>query len=127
MTNETVEKAKADVRKGMAEVGKAAANLRDDVMVGVEKFKDHYEHNADVEKKTDATRILVNDADTGVRSDSEIKRLKLRWREIWFPFNKIYMMKIKWMKRPRPIQRSRGIWSNLYLASMQASYGKHSI
>ena len=74
MTNETVEKAKADVKKGMAEVGKAAANLRDDVMVGVEKFKDHYEHNADVEKKTDATRILVNDADTGVRSDSENKK-----------------------------------------------------
>ncbi len=29
MTNETVEKAKADVKKGMAEVGKAAANLKD--------------------------------------------------------------------------------------------------
>ena len=74
MTNETVEKAKADVKKGMAEVGKAAANLRDDVMVDVEKFKDHFEHNADVEKKADATRIQVNDADTGARSDSENKK-----------------------------------------------------
>ena len=67
MTNETVEKAKADVKKGMAEVGKAAANLKDDV----KKLKASFEHNADGEKKADATRIVVNDADTGARPDSE--------------------------------------------------------
>jgi len=71
MTNETVEKAKADVKKGMAEVGKAAANLRDDVKADVEKLKVHFEHNADAEKKADATRILINDADIGARPDSE--------------------------------------------------------
>lgn len=74
MTNETVEKARADVKKGMAEVGKAAANLRDDVKADVEKLKDHFEHNADVEKKADATRIIVTDADTGAEPHSENKK-----------------------------------------------------
>ena len=69
MANETVEKAKADVKKGMAEVGKAAANLKDDV----KKLKASFEHNADGEKKADATRIVVNDANTGARPDSEKK------------------------------------------------------
>ena len=74
MTNETVEKAKADVKKGMAEVGKAAANLKDDVKADVKKLKANFEHNADVEKKADATRILVTDADTGARPDSGKKK-----------------------------------------------------
>ena len=73
MTNETVEKAMADVKKGMAEVGKAAANLKDDVMADVKKLKASFEHNADGEKKADATRIVVNDANTGARPDSEKK------------------------------------------------------
>jgi len=80
MTIETVEKAKADVKKGIAEVGKAAANLKDDVKADMKKFKANFEHNADEEKKTDeekkadATRILVTDADTGVMPDSERKK-----------------------------------------------------
>jgi hypothetical protein len=74
MTNETVEKAKADVKKGMAEVGKAATNLKDDVKADVERLKANFGHNADVEKKADATRILVNEADTGARPDSEEKK-----------------------------------------------------
>ncbi len=82
MTNETVEKAKADVKKGMAEVGKAAANLRDDV----EKLKDHFEHNADVEKKADATRILVTDADTGAGPDSEMKKADTEAARDMVPF-----------------------------------------
>jgi hypothetical protein len=61
MTNETVEKAKADVKKGMAEVGKAAANLKDDVKADMKKFKANFEHDAD--------------ADTGARPDSK-KRTK---------------------------------------------------
>ncbi len=75
MTNETVEKAKADVKKGIAEVGKAAANLKDDVKADMKKFKANFEHDADAEKKADATRILVTDADTGARPDSK-KRTK---------------------------------------------------
>ena len=43
MTNEAVKKAKADVKKGMAEVGKAAANLKDDVMADVKKLKANLE------------------------------------------------------------------------------------
>lgn len=43
MTNETVETAKADIMKGMAGVGKAAADLRDDVKADVEKLKDRFE------------------------------------------------------------------------------------
>ena len=65
MTNETVEKAKADVKKGMAEVEKAATNLKDEVKADVEKLKANFEHNADIEKKADSTRILVTDGDTG--------------------------------------------------------------
>ena len=73
MTNETVEKAKADVKKGMAEVGKAATNLKDDVKADVEMLKANFGHNADVMKKSDATRILVTDADAGAMPDSEKK------------------------------------------------------
>ena len=69
MTSEGVKKAKADVKKGMAEVGKAAANLKDDV----KKLKASFEHNADGEKKADATRIVVNDANTGAMPDLEKK------------------------------------------------------
>ncbi|MDD1749784.1 MAG: winged helix-turn-helix domain-containing protein [Methanothrix sp.] len=86
MTNETVEKAKADVKKGMAEVGKAAANLRDDVKADVEKLKDHFEHNADVEKKADATRILVTDADTGAGPDFEKKKADTELAKDMVPF-----------------------------------------
>ena len=75
MTNETVEKAKADVKKGIADVGKTAANLSDDVRADVEKVKAKFGHNADAEKKADATRILVTDADNGARSDSEKKNV----------------------------------------------------
>ena len=75
MANETVEKAKADVKKGIAEVGKAAANLSDDVRADVEKVKAKFVHNADVEKKADATRILITEADSGARSDSEKKNV----------------------------------------------------
>jgi len=74
MTNKAVKKAKADVKKGMAEVGKAAANLKDDVMADVKKLKANLEQNADVEKKADATRILVTGADTGERPDWEKKQ-----------------------------------------------------
>ena len=73
MTKESVEKAKADVMKGMAEVGKVAANLKDEVTADVKWLKANFEHNDDVEKKADATRILVTDADTVVRPDSEKK------------------------------------------------------
>ena len=93
MTSETVKKAKADVKKGMAEVGKAAANLKDDVMADVKKLKANFEQNADVEKKADATRISVTDADTGARPDWRRRRLM-----------------------QRPIQRRQRIRSNLYLA-----------
>jgi len=75
MTNETVEKAKADVKKGIAEVGKAAAILSDDVRADVEKVKAKFGHNADAEKKADATRILVTETDNGARSDSEKKNV----------------------------------------------------
>ena len=65
MTNETVEKAKADVKKGIAEVGKAATNLKDDVKADVEMLKANFGHNADVMKKSDATRVFVTDANVG--------------------------------------------------------------
>jgi hypothetical protein len=74
MTNEAVKKAKADVKKGISEVGKAAANLKDDVMADAKKLKANLEQNADVEKKADATRILVTGANTGERSDREKKQ-----------------------------------------------------
>ena len=70
MTNETVEKAKADVKKGIAEVGKAATNLKDDVKADVEMLKANFGHNADVMKKSDATRVLVTDANAGSMPDS---------------------------------------------------------
>ena len=64
MTNEAVKKAKADVKKGMAEVGKAAANFKDDVMADVKKLKANLEQNADVEKKADAKDNTEDARDT---------------------------------------------------------------
>ena len=96
MTNETVEKAKADVKKGIAEVGKAATSLKDDVKADVEMLKANFGHNADVMKKSDATRVLVTDADAGAMPDSGKKGLM-----------------------QRPIQRRRGRRSNPSLVLMQ--------
>jgi hypothetical protein len=50
MTNETVEKAKADVKKGIAEVEKAGAYIRADAKADVEKVKANF-GKSDVEKK----------------------------------------------------------------------------
>jgi hypothetical protein len=72
MTKGTIEKAKSDVKKGIAEVGKAAANLKDDAKMDVDWLKANFGHNADAEKK-DATRILVTDADVVARPESEKK------------------------------------------------------
>jgi hypothetical protein len=76
MTNETVEKAKADVKKGIAEVGKAAANLKDDLNADVKKLKANFEHKADVEKKADATRILITYDEIQVDANADTEGAK---------------------------------------------------
>ncbi len=50
MTNETVEKAKADVKKGIAEAEKAGAYVKADAKADVEKVKASF-GKSDVEKK----------------------------------------------------------------------------
>ena len=104
MKNETVEKAKADVKKGIAEVGKAATSLNDDVKADVEMLKTNFGHSADVAKKSDATRILVTDADAETKSDSEKK-----------------------MADAEAYAKETGRRWNPYLVLMQVSYGKHLI
>jgi DNA replication initiation complex subunit (GINS family) len=64
MTNKTVKKAKAHVKKGIAQVGKAAANLKDDVKADMKKLKAKFEPNADVEKKADAKDNTEDARDT---------------------------------------------------------------
>jgi hypothetical protein len=50
MTNETVETAKADVKKGIADAGKAGAYAKADVNADVDKIKANFGHN-EAEKK----------------------------------------------------------------------------
>jgi hypothetical protein len=63
LRNKKVEKVKADVKKGMDEVGKAAANLKDDVKADVEWLKANLEHNADAEKKAVANAYIERTRD----------------------------------------------------------------
>jgi hypothetical protein len=77
MTNETVEKAKADVKKGMAEVGKAAANLKDDVKADMERLKANFGHNADMEKKA------------GAKADTEEARDMVHFQQDLYDENRV--------------------------------------
>lgn len=90
MTKENVEKAKtddevnkhsrihqemthvmeADAKKLVSDVGNIMSHAKTDV----EKMKSHLGHEPDTKKKSDATRILVNGADTGARPDSDKKK-----------------------------------------------------
>ena len=51
MTNEKVEKAKADVKKGIADAGKAGAYVKADAKADVEKVKTKFGHDDALEKK----------------------------------------------------------------------------
>ena len=50
MTNENVEKTKADAKKGIADIGNKMAYANADVNADVEKIKSNFEHN-EAEKK----------------------------------------------------------------------------
>jgi hypothetical protein len=50
MTNETIEKAKADAKKGIADIGNKMAYAKADANADVEKIKANFEHN-EAEKK----------------------------------------------------------------------------
>ena len=61
MTNETVETAKADVKKGIAEAGKAGAYVKADAKADVEKVKANF-GKSDVEKKVAYVKADINAA-----------------------------------------------------------------
>ena len=63
MTNETVEKAKADAKKGIADIGNKMAHVKAEVNEDVEKIKANLEHSG-VEKK-------VAYAQADIKSDAE--------------------------------------------------------
>jgi hypothetical protein len=51
MTNKTVEKAKADVKKGVADIGDKMAHVKADAKADVEKVKTKFGHDDEVGKK----------------------------------------------------------------------------
>ena len=63
MANETVEKAKADAKKGIADIGNKMAHAKAEVIEDVEKIKANLEHSG-VEKK-------VAYAQADIKSDAE--------------------------------------------------------
>jgi len=62
MADDTIEKAKADTKKGVADIGKKVAHAKADVNAGVEKIKANIEHDEAGEKVAYAKADLKADA-----------------------------------------------------------------
>ena len=68
MTNENVEKAKAEAKKGIADAEKAGAYVKADVKSGVEKVKASL-GKSDVEKQVGYAKADVNEAIDKAKAD----------------------------------------------------------
>lgn len=62
MADDTMEKAKADTKKGVADIGKKVAHVKADVNAGAEKIKANIEHDEAGEKVAYAKADLKADA-----------------------------------------------------------------
>jgi len=72
MTNETVEKAKADIKKGIAEAGKAGAYIKADAKADVEKVKANFE-KSEIKKKVAYAKADINAAAEKGMADAKNK------------------------------------------------------
>ena len=73
MANETVEKAKADVKKGIAEVEKAGAYVKADAKADVEKVKAKFGHDDEVGKKAAYAKADIKADAAKAKADVENK------------------------------------------------------
>jgi hypothetical protein len=72
MTNETVEKAKADTKKVVADIGNKMAHAKADVNADVEKIKANFEHN-EAEKKVAYVKADIKAGAEKAKADVENK------------------------------------------------------
>jgi hypothetical protein len=72
MTNETVEKAKADTKKVVADIGNKMAYAKADVNADVEKIKANFEHN-EAEKKVAYAKADIKAGAEKAKADVENK------------------------------------------------------
>jgi len=72
MANETVEKAKADAKKGIADIGNKMAHAKAEVIEDVEKIKANLEHSG-VEKKAAYAKADIKADAEKAKADVENK------------------------------------------------------
>ena len=77
MTDKTVEKAKADVKKGIAEAVKAGAYVKADAKADVEKVKASF-GKSDVEKKVAYAKADIDAAAEKAKADAENKMARAK-------------------------------------------------
>ncbi len=87
MTNETVEKAKADAKKGMADIGNKMAHAKADANADVEKIKANFEHHgvekqvayakADIKAGAEKAKADVDNKMAHAKADAEKAKAEL--------------------------------------------------
>jgi len=88
MTTETVEKAKSDTKKVVADIGNKIAHAKADVNADVEKIKANFEHNeaekkvayikADIEAGAEKAKADVENKFTHAKADADKAKAELR-------------------------------------------------
>ncbi len=69
MTNETVEKAKADTKKAMSDIGNKMAHARADAKADVEKMKAKFGHDDELGKKAAYAKADIKAGAAKAKSD----------------------------------------------------------
>ncbi len=73
MTNETVEKAKADTRKAVADIGNKMAHAKADAKADVEKVKAKFGHDDELGKKAAYAKADITSGAEKAKADVENK------------------------------------------------------
>jgi len=73
MTNETVEKAKADTKKAMSDIGNKMAHARADATADVEKMKAKFGHDDELGKKAAYAKADIKAGAAKAKSDVDNK------------------------------------------------------
>jgi len=89
MTNETVEKAKSDVKKGIADIGNKMAHAKAELNEDVEKIKANLEHTgvekqvayakADIKSDAEKAKADVENKMAHAKADAEKGKAELRY------------------------------------------------
>jgi hypothetical protein len=73
MTNENIEKAKADAKKAMSDIGNKMAHAKADVNADVEKAKAKFGHGDELEKKAAYAKADIKAGAKKAKADVENK------------------------------------------------------